>query len=1064
MDISGPQLGDVEVLVRANIDNLLRQFSKAKAGTAAFNADMAKVTKQTEAAFNEANQLEAEYRALARSYDPLTAAATKYGDALVRINRLQQAGLLTGAQARKWAGAARSEFDKTAAGLMAVGAASEKTRRGIGLMGEGWKLFVGLLGISTIEGAVRALEQIVEKSLESAAAIKENATAVGLTTTQFQQYQMVAKDLGLTQDDMLGAFREFNQTVRQAAAGLERPKRLFDLLGISINDASGQMRPMNELFLETIDKLGQVGNTAERSAGQAVAFGETFGPKMTQAVNMGAGAIDGLAKSVDNLLTPEEIDKADELKNKIAAINAEVQTDIQRQTIANADGILQFYEALGKLKSIFAQNITEDMVAFGAVVNGLSHVPGMFQSIANSIPPMIAEMLAGIPVIGLFVRALQLLGSSGGGVRGFNVAGASVTVPLGRATKPDGTRDGPGQVSLRPGLGLRGGGAESNISLAGLLAPKGRTRRPRAGGRGGRTVENQFDREELRAKEERLRLERAATADLVRQNEIDKEIIDIRVAERSEQLDQMVSRKALTAAQATKLKAEDAANALVEKELADRKMNAALIEKSAEFARETLDLEQDGLSIELRLARTDEERKKLELLILSSKQQQARLEIEKEIALAAEAKDENRVQELTEERAKLLENQNREIAAFDVEHLTRFERFRNDLPRTPDEIRQRADEIRFDKFQEKLDQAAQFADDVGSAFGNLAGDLARFRNPMDAFRDFIDNLAQTFTENFIVKPVEDWAKRAIGGPLAKQAFGKDLMKEGQLTTEQMNVALALATNNLNLLSAAAQAASGSLAGAGAAGAAGQAGGGLAGAFNTDPLGLGDVTVGGAGAAFSMDPISDAFGISVDTALSPFTDATQAATSAINQQIPILGQFGGGLMQVLNGLASGGGSGGGLASFLGMGLSLAGAAFGGGGGAGGLGLANSFGAGMGADAIASNVLFGFDSGGFTGRGHDDQVKGLVHANEWVFDAEDTRKYRPVFEQISAGRLPSAIPWGEDGPRSGGRKNIYNLGGVHMHGVRDDRTARRSARQGFAEIQRNIARVTKSGLVR
>src|SRR6185369_11817010 len=106
-----------------------------------------------------------------------------------------------------------------------------------------------------------------------------------------------------------------------------------------------------------------------------------------------------------------------------------------------------------------------------------------------------------------------------------------------------------------------------------------------------------------------------------------------------------------------------------------------------------------------------------DLAILDSKQQQAVSELDKEIALAAEAHDEQRIAELTEERKKLLENQRAELARFDVEHLTGMAKFKHDLPATDAELSDAIKNLRFDLFNQKLQEAAQFADNIGSAFG-----------------------------------------------------------------------------------------------------------------------------------------------------------------------------------------------------------------------------------------------------------------------------------------------------------------------------------------------------------
>jgi tape measure domain-containing protein len=58
----------------------------------------------------------------------------------------------------------------------------------------------------------------------------------------------------------------------------------------------------------------------------------------------------------------------------------------------------------------------------------------------------------------------------------------------------------------------------------------------------------------------------------------------------------------------------------------------------------------------------------------------------------------------------------------------------------------------------------------------------------------------------------------------------------------------------------------------------------------------------------------------------------------------------------------------------------------------------------AKAQAQAAAGSFAEGGFTGEGGKYQTAGIVHKGEFVFTKEKTRKYRPLFEAIHAGRDP------------------------------------------------------------
>lgn len=47
--------------------------------------------------------------------------------------------------------------------------------------------------------------------------------------------------------------------------------------------------------------------------------------------------------------------------------------------------------------------------------------------------------------------------------------------------------------------------------------------------------------------------------------------------------------------------------------------------------------------------------------------------------------------------------------------------------------------------------------------------------------------------------------------------------------------------------------------------------------------------------------------------------------------------------------------------------------------------------------------GFEEGGYTGDGRNNEPKGIVHANEFVMNAETTKKYRPILEAMHEGRF-------------------------------------------------------------
>ena len=54
------------------------------------------------------------------------------------------------------------------------------------------------------------------------------------------------------------------------------------------------------------------------------------------------------------------------------------------------------------------------------------------------------------------------------------------------------------------------------------------------------------------------------------------------------------------------------------------------------------------------------------------------------------------------------------------------------------------------------------------------------------------------------------------------------------------------------------------------------------------------------------------------------------------------------------------------------------------------------------------VFGYAKGGFTGNRGTKDVAGIVHGQEFVVNAENTAKFRPMLEAMNRGQLPMATP--------------------------------------------------------
>ena len=988
MVLEAGTLAEVSVEVSADLTKLEAGFAKARDQAVKHNADMKRLTADqwSKIHLDRINKAMTDQQraaaALIPTYQKNAAASRDRAEALRRSTARSMEEIAASRRAVAQLQAETVARARNAASMRGIGGGGppvlvppvgpmREAERGITAVGRAagqatllMRGFIGAVGI----GLASRLGSVVTESLKATASIGDLAKAAGLTTTQFQEWRGVAMQLGIATKTIDQGMGEFAENVRQAAAGMDREERVFKKLGVSLKDADGNARSMNDVLLDTIDRLRDVHNPLQRGAALALLFGETVGPEMAKLVDAGKTEIENLREAVHDLglvMSEQEIQKADETAKKLEQVSTVLSHEFAGTVVANADSIVKLAQALAAVTSAVVQFLGSNP---GLAVTLLGALAG---SMVGGIP---GALLGGAGAYGVYrgsqdeyqqddrkwfrhqfitegERLKQMRADKGINDPGVQQQAARVRRIRDKFMAAGGTVPG-----VNDGTAKAAGGG---IDLGDLFD---REKKARAGAKGPKPKENIFEREEAQAAQERLRLLRASTVDLKRRNEIDHELIDYKLKERTAQINMQVSQGRLTKAQGQQLILEEQAQALMQKEAADREMRIDLIEQSTQRQQDLLDAEAGILQAAAQLARTDKQRNEIESSILRNKQQQELMEIDKAIAIARELEDQQKIADLTEIRRKTLERQGLETTGLAKSQLTGIEKFRDELPRTVDDINQQIDRIRFDKFMETLRRAAAMAEEIGDAFGRVAENLvADIKHPLKALKTLATDILGIFARN-AQQQVADWAKDAIGGPIAARVFGGQLQQQGGLNTEQMNMALAVATSNLNALATAAASASFAMGGDGAAEAAGE-------------------LAAGAG----------------------------AAGAGLQQLDPQLAQFGNGLMSILSRFM-GGGTGGGLGGLLKLGMSALGTAFGSGGLSGsGIDVANTGSLVPAGAPDMSGVLVDlpkFAGGGWVSGGTGRTDSNLIWADngEHITNPDASRRFAPVLEGINSGLIP------------------------------------------------------------
>lgn len=222
------------------------------------------------------------------------------------------------------------------------------------------KVFTGLnqglelakKGLSAISGAYDAL---IGDTVTLADNLLTQSSVTGLSTDALQEYAYMSELVDTDVSTITGSLTKLTNNMDSAKSGTGSAADAFSRLGIEVTNGDGTLRDANEVFLEAVDKLGQVENQTERDALSMDLFGrsakdlnplidagsEALDQYRQQAHDMGyvldnetLGALGGIDDNIQ--MVKNTMDAA---KNQIAVALAPVVADITDKFIKWASSV-----------------------------------------------------------------------------------------------------------------------------------------------------------------------------------------------------------------------------------------------------------------------------------------------------------------------------------------------------------------------------------------------------------------------------------------------------------------------------------------------------------------------------------------------------------------------------------------------------------------------------------------------------------------------------------------------------------------------------------------------------
>lgn len=167
--------------------------------------------------------------------------------------------------------------------------------------------------------AMGAVTAAIASAVSSGAQMGNLATSLGLTVEQLSRLEYAAKTAGLGADQLKGAVSELSKKMLEREP-VDLGVRLFNALGVSVRDASGNMRNTLDVLTAVADRFSKMRDGAEKTSLAMQLFGGE-GAALIPILNQGAEGLNKLFKESDQLGNTIDGKTAESFKNFMNEVN-----------------------------------------------------------------------------------------------------------------------------------------------------------------------------------------------------------------------------------------------------------------------------------------------------------------------------------------------------------------------------------------------------------------------------------------------------------------------------------------------------------------------------------------------------------------------------------------------------------------------------------------------------------------------------------------------------------------------------------------------------------------------
>jgi hypothetical protein len=237
----------------------------------------------------------------------------------------------------------------------------------------------------------------VNSQVDAAIAMDNLAKTAGITTTQLQTWSSAAASVGIEGDKVTDAMSGLNEKLLDAATGGKDAAQFFDVLGISVTDASGRVKSADAAMKDLATAFAGMADGATKSAIASEIMGDA-GAELIPILNQGGAALAAAAADAERLgmvLDQQTIVAMRQFKTDTAATatiidvaKSKILVGMMPALTAMSGGLKQVasdgttFNAVGQTINFVLKGVAIGAAAVGAVFNYVGDRIGKFAAMA----------------------------------------------------------------------------------------------------------------------------------------------------------------------------------------------------------------------------------------------------------------------------------------------------------------------------------------------------------------------------------------------------------------------------------------------------------------------------------------------------------------------------------------------------------------------------------------------------------------------------------------------------------------------------------------------------------